>query len=119
VIRTVIATAAIGVSVSLVAAPAASAQIDCSVTRAGGGSVCTVQDVIHNYLAFPGEVIQAWTHPLSPIENPPTQVTTPPSFSPPSFSPRSSFSPSMGTAGSAGTTSAGTTPHHFGPPHQH
>ena len=89
-IRPVIAAAFIGAGVSLVAAPAASAQpppYDCSGSP---GPQCTLQDVIANYtstpeqflngfaaqpgeiakgvqnwVAFPGQVVQAWTHPFT------------------------------------------------------
>ena len=92
-IRTVIATAVLGIGVSLVAAPIASAQpTDCGVRPPSGvGTVCTFPDVINSYLstpnqfvngwsqqpakiqqgisywaAFPGQVVQAWTHPFAP-----------------------------------------------------
>jgi hypothetical protein len=101
VVRTVIAAAAIGVGVSLIAAPVASAQpTDCSNSSTVPiGPVCTLPVIIQNYVstpqqfaeglaaqpgeieqgvtnlvAFPGQVVQAWTNPFTPFAT--TSTTT-------------------------------------------
>lgn len=122
-IRTVIATAVIGVGLPLVAAPIASAQpTSCSNSASVPiGPVCTLPQIIANYAstpeqfingyaqqpaeiaqgvqnwaAFPGQVVQAWTHPFTPFAS----SSSPSSSSPPS----SSLSPSLSSSTSPNTT---------------
>jgi hypothetical protein len=98
----VIATAAIGVGVSLIAAPAASAQTDCTNSATVPiGPVCTLPQIVENYVstpqqfaegfaaqpgeiaqgvtnwvAFPGQVVEAWTHPFTPFGTTSTTLGT-------------------------------------------